>query len=120
MDIEFINKKMHKACNSSSEMVRRWGPKMAKKLQQRLVELAAANTLADMKGMPGHCHELTANRKGRLAVNLFNPIALSSNPAIILYPLTLVVVLTGQRLPGSSFLRLWTITKRRRHETRSL
>lgn len=54
---------------------------MAKKLQQRLVELAAANTLADMKGMPGHCHELTANRKGQLALDLIQPNRLVFKPS---------------------------------------
>ncbi len=61
-------------------MNREWGPQMARKLQQRLSELAAANTLADMRTMPGRCHELTADRKGQLALDLVHPKRLVSAP----------------------------------------
>lgn len=70
MDVEFANRGLQKACNSANNMKREWGAQMAKKLQQRLSELAAAGVLEDMRKMPGHCHELKADRKGQLALNL--------------------------------------------------
>ena len=80
MDIEFANGRMQKACNSAKDMKREWGERMAKKLQQRLSELAAANTLEDMRTMPGRCHELRADRRGQLALDLVHPKRLVFSP----------------------------------------
>jgi len=53
------------------------GKPNANKLQQRLAELDAAATLADLRFLPGlRCHELGANRKGQLAVDLIHPFRL--------------------------------------------
>ena len=50
------------------------GKRMAEKIQQRLAELQAAETLADMRDLPGaRCHELTDNLAGSLAVDLVHP-----------------------------------------------
>ena len=73
MEIEFHNLKLQKLCNSAKNMTGKWGPKMAKKLQQRLSELAAANTLENMRNMPGRCHELKGDRKWQLALDLVHP-----------------------------------------------
>ena len=80
MDIEFANRRLQEACNSAKNMTREWGPQMAKKLQQRLFELAAAVTLEDMRKMPGRCHELKVDRKGQLALDLVHPKRLVFSP----------------------------------------
>ncbi len=74
MDICFTNKKIAKVCNSGKEMQAQYGKRMADKLQQRLAELQAAETLAEMRTIPGaRCHELSGNLSGFLAVDLVHP-----------------------------------------------
>lgn len=51
-------------------MVQRYGKAGAKRLGQRLADLAAASSLEDMKSFPGNCHELRGDRKGQLALAL--------------------------------------------------
>ena len=53
---------------------------MAKVIFTRLDQLQAANSLEDMKGLPGHCHELKEDRKGQLAVHLIQPSRLIFKP----------------------------------------
>ncbi|CAM4207046.1 type II toxin-antitoxin system RelE/ParE family toxin [Aquirufa beregesia] len=44
---------------------------LARQLNQRLKDLAAAENLAVMRALPAaRCHELTGDRKGELAVNV--------------------------------------------------
>jgi proteic killer suppression protein len=74
MEITFSNRQLAKLCSSAKEMKAKHGARMAEKLQQRLAELAAAETLDDIPRVPPpRCHELTGNRKGRLAVDLVHP-----------------------------------------------
>jgi proteic killer suppression protein len=53
----------------------------ARKLGRRLDDLRAASTLAVMQTLPGRCHELTANLKGVLALDLDGPYRLLFEPA---------------------------------------
>lgn len=81
LEIAFRNRKLEKICNSAKEMRGKLGPRMADKLQQRLSELAAAETLDDMRHLPGaRCHQLTADLKGRFAVDLVHPDRLVFSP----------------------------------------
>ena len=74
MEVLFSTRKMQRDCSTERDMVRRWGKPLAKKLQQRLMELSAAQTLADMSRLPpARCHELTLDRKGQLSVDLAHP-----------------------------------------------
>ncbi len=51
-----------------------WGTQGAKKLQQRLMELRAADNLADISRVPpARCHELKGNYTGCLSVDLDHP-----------------------------------------------
>jgi proteic killer suppression protein len=70
MEIRFTNAKLERLCNSAARLRGEFGSAMARKIQQRLGELAAAPTLAVMRGLPGHCHELQQNLKGKLAVSV--------------------------------------------------
>lgn len=81
MDIYFGDRKLEKICNSNREMQRKLGANRAAKLQQRLFELRASETLDDMARFPAAgCHELSQNRKGHISVNLDQPYRLIFRP----------------------------------------
>ena len=87
MEIGFASNKLAKLCNSQKEMRGKLGPRVAQRLAQRLNELHAATTLEDMRHLPGaRCHELTADRKGQLAVDLIHPKRLIFQPDHDLVP----------------------------------
>ena len=86
MVIYFKTKKLQKICNNTNDAIKKLGPKMARKLQQRLMELKAASCLADISKLPPpRCHHLFGNRKGQLSVDLEHPYRLlfisANNPA---------------------------------------
>lgn len=81
MDVSFANRGMQKACSSAKESQKRWGERIARKLQQRLMELKAADTLADISHVPpARCHELSGDRAGQLSVDLVHPHRLIFKP----------------------------------------
>jgi plasmid maintenance system killer protein len=82
MEVLFESEKLKKTCDSEKELRRIFGPEMAKKIQQRLSELAASPTLKDMEKVPAaRCHELRADRSGQFAVKLAEPKRLVFKPA---------------------------------------
>jgi plasmid maintenance system killer protein len=82
MELSFTTRKMQKTCSSDKAMRRRWGPALAQKLEQRLAELKAADSLADLSRLPpARCHELTGDRAGQLSVDLAHPYRLLFQPA---------------------------------------
>jgi proteic killer suppression protein len=82
MLIFFRSKKLQKICSQQREMQKQRGPGMARKLQQRMMELKAAETLADISHLPPpRCHELTCNRGGQFSVDLEHPYRLLFIPA---------------------------------------
>ena len=81
MDVAFSSRKLGKLCGSAKEMAGKLGKPMAAKLQLRLVELQAADTLDDVPRVPPpRCHEMTGDRKGQLAVDLVQPYRLVFSP----------------------------------------
>ncbi len=69
MEIVFRQNRLAEVCNTEADAKRRWG-QYAQKVMQRLAELAAAETLADMGTLPpARCHQLVGNRKGQFGVN---------------------------------------------------
>ena len=81
MEITFGSRKMERVCNSEKEMHAKLGDRNAKVLQQRLVEMKAADTLDDLMKIPAaRCHELTGNRQSQLAVGLVHPKRLVFKP----------------------------------------
>jgi plasmid maintenance system killer protein len=81
MEIAFASRKMEKLCNSSKDMKAKLGARGATALQLRLAQIKAADTLEDLGKVPGaRCHELTADRKGQLAVDLVHPRRLIFEP----------------------------------------
>ncbi len=76
-----LSRKMAKVCNSEREMRAKLGANGAKRLQQRLAELQAVETLKDMERLPAaRCHQLAGDRKGQLAVDLVHPRRLVFEP----------------------------------------
>ncbi|MBW1801699.1 MAG: killer suppression protein [Deltaproteobacteria bacterium] len=89
MIIYYRTKKLQKICNQSHEAAKKLGPKMARKLQQRLMELRAADSLDDISRVPpSRCHQLTGNREGQLSVDLVHPYRLLFIPADAPLPTT--------------------------------
>ena len=89
MVIYFKTKKLQKICNNTNEAIKKLGPKMARKLQQRLMELKAASCLADISKMPPpRCHQLSGNRNEQLSVDLEHPYRLLFIPANNPIPVT--------------------------------
>ncbi len=82
MVIYFKTKKLQKLCSKRAEAVKKIGPKRAHKLQQRMMELQAAETLEDISRVPpARCHELTGNLQGQLSLDLDHPHRLLFIPA---------------------------------------
>lgn len=68
-------------CGNEKELRKRHGLVRARKIMQRLKSLGAAETLADMRSLPGRCHELHGNRAGQLSLDLDHPYRLLLRPA---------------------------------------
>jgi proteic killer suppression protein len=74
MRIFFKTKKLQKICSESAEAQKQLGARGGRKLQQRMMELSAAENLADISRLPpARCHELTGDRAGQLSVDLEQP-----------------------------------------------
>jgi plasmid maintenance system killer protein len=74
MKIYFRTSKLQNICSQEREMVKHFGTKKAGKLKQRLMELGAADTLADISYLPpARCHELAGKNAGIFSVDLEHP-----------------------------------------------
>lgn len=80
IEISWANQRLEKSCSDDRQGTRRWGTEQWKVLKVRLASLRAAPTLADMRGVPGNCHPLTADRAGEFAVDLRGPYRLVFDP----------------------------------------
>ncbi len=80
MEIGFRTSKLAKLCNSATKLRGKYGPRMANLIQQRLTDLAAAETLEVMRHLPGRCHQLTEDLHGLFAVDLVHPDRLVFSP----------------------------------------
>jgi proteic killer suppression protein len=82
MQVFFRSKKLQKTCSSAREIQKIFGVSRAKKLQQRLLELSAADHLSQISRLPpARCHEMTGDRQGQLSVDLDQPYRLFFIPA---------------------------------------
>ena len=81
MEVSFDDADLAKTCRNEREMLRRYGAVRAKKLQLRLKTLWSAETLADMRSLPGRCHELHGDLAGHLSLDLDHPYRLLIRPA---------------------------------------
>jgi plasmid maintenance system killer protein len=104
MKVCFQSSKFAKAANSESQGNRLWGARAAK-VRQRLLELSAAKTLADVSRLPPpRCHQLHQNLDELFAVDVsantrlvfridHEPIPQKKDGGIDLTKVTAVVVL---------------------------
>lgn len=85
MDVKFADERVKKICESWAGRKKRFGEPAASKLKARLDDLDAAQSMEDMRNLPGHWEELQRDRKGqfscRLAGGLRLIIAPSRKPA---------------------------------------
>ncbi len=71
MKIYFKTRKLEKVCNKKKESVKAIGAENSRRLQQRMMELKAADTLNDISNLPpARCHELLGNRKRQFSVDI--------------------------------------------------
>jgi plasmid maintenance system killer protein len=80
LEVFFEDDRLRQAFASEKELRRRYGVERAKKLQRRLTALRAAETLDDLRSLPGRCHELTGNYAGALSLDLDGPFRLLFRP----------------------------------------
>jgi plasmid maintenance system killer protein len=81
LEVSFDDPGLAEMCASEKELRKKCGMVRAKKIQQRLKDLRAVQSLADMRLMPGRCHELRENLAGRLSLDLDHPYRLLFRPA---------------------------------------
>jgi proteic killer suppression protein len=80
VEVLFENRRLFESVTDPRVREARYGRPAAKKITLRLQQLAAAETLEDMRHLPGRCHELTADRAGCLALDLLQPYRLIIRP----------------------------------------
>jgi plasmid maintenance system killer protein len=70
LEISYKSKKLEKQLTDPKAMTKAFGL-LARKVNQRLKDLADADNLSIIKYIPAaRCHELTGDRKGELAVDV--------------------------------------------------
>jgi proteic killer suppression protein len=80
LEVTFDDSGFGQLCESEKKLRRKYGALRATKIQARITQLRAAETLEDMRSLPGHCHELRENLVGQLAVDLDQPWRLLFRP----------------------------------------
>lgn len=80
MKIIFNTSKLRKYANDDRLAEKKLGKREADLYKQRLDDLTAAQTLEDVRHLPGNYHELVGNRKGQWACNLVHPYRLIFEP----------------------------------------
>lgn len=83
MEVLFASEKLSRAMSTQRVLRTDWGQDGAKKITLRLQQLAAAPTLAEMRKLPGRCHELTADRSGHFAVDVHKGYRLVFRPTAV-------------------------------------
>ncbi len=80
MDVTFKNSKLRKCAEDESYSIKKLGKIRSELFIVRVGNLLAADTLEDVRYLPGHYHELVGNRKGQWACNLDQPYRLIFEP----------------------------------------
>ena len=74
MEVKYKSTSIEKVCTDAYTAERKYGIQMAEKIQQRIGEIKAADTVEEMvRYRIGRCHPLTNNRKKQYAVDLVHP-----------------------------------------------
>ena len=80
MKIDFLNQKDKAFFESSKQVTKAHGLANAKKLNQRLDDLDAAQCMEVMRVLPGHWEELKNDRAGQFSVRLHGGLRLIVKP----------------------------------------
>ena len=81
MDILFITQHLKKEFTDPKKLLKVHGAKRTKIIKRRMATLRAADSLVDLRLLPGHCHELTGDRAGQITIALDGPYRLIFEPA---------------------------------------
>lgn len=82
MLILFKSKKLEKTLSDRKALAKHFGLEQARKIQQRMFELQAADNLGILKSLPQvRAHELAGNRAGQISLDLKHPYRLLIVPA---------------------------------------
>ena len=80
MEVTYKNKHLQKCAENGKYSVKKLGAIRSKKYLQRVADLWDAETLEEVRYLPGNYHELTGVRKGQWAVSLDQPYRLIFTP----------------------------------------
>ncbi len=80
MQVLFETRSVEKRLATRKARVREFGEPVANKLDLRLSQLNAANTLEEMRSL-GRTHELSGDRRGHLAIDVTRNLRLVFEPA---------------------------------------
>lgn len=74
MKVEYKSRSIEKVCEDASVAERKYGREMAEKIQLRIDQIRAADSVEMMiQYKIGRCHPLHQNRKNQYAVDLVHP-----------------------------------------------
>jgi len=80
VEVTFTSDRLKKICESAAERKKRFGEPAAGKLKSRLDDLDAAQSMEDMRQLPGHWEELRGDRKGQFSCRLAGGLRLVVKP----------------------------------------
>lgn len=80
MEITFNDRKLEKLANDDRKCLKEMGRIRAEIFRRRLNQLKDAQTLEDVRYLPGNYHDLIGNRKGQWACDLDQPYRLVFEP----------------------------------------
>jgi toxin HigB-1 len=70
MEVSFATERLKKSCESAADRKKLFGEPTASKLKTRLDDLDAAQSMEDMRKLPGHWEELTGDRRCQFSCRL--------------------------------------------------
>ncbi len=80
MNVSFKDKKLRKCAENESYSRKQLGKIRSELFMKRVGDLIVAETLEDVRHLPGHYHELVGDRKGQWACSLDQPYRLIFEP----------------------------------------
>ena len=80
MKIDFLSDRDKARFENPRQVAKAYGAETAKKLKQRLDDLDAAQSMSDMRTLPGHWEELKNDRAGYFSARLHGGLRLIIKP----------------------------------------
>lgn len=77
MQVNYKNRQIEKICTNASAATKKYGPRTAGLIHQRVDEIYAADSVEMLVQFRiGRCHQLVGDRKGQFAMDLEHPLRL--------------------------------------------